>query len=95
MPKYVFVINGKNFRMNFAGKVQRVGFHATRRAEGRNVAAAEKTIFDSIKKELHRQILNDRNDPPVLETETIHEVDSFSNELTQGTGFAWYSEGKE
>lgn len=95
MPKYVFVINGKNFKMNFNAKIQRVGFRTTRRLEAKNVRAAEKAAHDMIKNELKRQILNERNDPPVLETETIHEVDSFSNELTQGKGFAWYVEEDE
>lgn len=95
MPKFAFVINGQNFKMNFEGKTQKVGFFATRRVENDDVDAAEKVALDSVRSEFGSLVLNDRDDPPVMYIENIYEVDSFDDDPVPGEGATWYIENDE
>jgi len=95
MAKYAFVINGENFKMKFEGKVQYVGFFTTRRVEENDIEVAETLAFDSIRSELEGLVLNDHDDPPMLITDNIYEVESFKGELVPGKGFTWYIEDED
>ena len=95
MPKYTFIINGQNFKMKFDDNVQCSGFFTTRRVEEKDVEIAEKLALDSIRTELEGLVLNDRDDPPMLYTDQIFEVESFEGEPVPGEGFTWYDEKEE
>jgi len=95
MPKYIFVINGQNFKINFEGKIQKVGFYTTRRINNNDVGTAEKVALDLIRAELDGLVLNDRVDQPVVYVESVREVESFEGDLVPGSGFTWYDETNE
>jgi len=95
MPKFVFVINGQNFKMKFEGNIQKVGFYTTRRVENDDIDAAERLALDSIRTELEDLVLNDRNDPPMMYIESIYEVESFEDYPVPGEGATWYVENDD
>ena len=95
MPKYVFVINGQNFKVRFEDNIQNLGSYTTRQIEEDRVDKAEKLALDSIRAELKDLVLNDREDPPMLYIESVNEVGSFEDYPVPGDGCTWYDENKE
>jgi hypothetical protein len=93
MAKYVFIINGQNFKVSWTGgKVETLGFYTARRIEHDDLETAENLAMESIREELRKIVLNKPDDTPNLNVDEIYEVEDFGDELVPGKGFTWYEE---
>ena len=88
------LVNGRNFLLNLDGGPRKLGFYAARFVEARDAEGAEHAAVDLIRGDaaLRGNVLNSRDDPPMLYAEEIEEVGGSGAD--DGGGFSWYAEGE-
>jgi hypothetical protein len=94
MSKYRVLINGENFLLNFDGRLEKVGFYVTRVVEARKPDEAELAAVDLVREDsrLKDNVLNERDDPPMLYADEIEEMEE--SEENVDTGFSWFTDGE-
>jgi hypothetical protein len=96
MSKYRVLINGETFLLNFDGQPQKLGFYVTRVFDAQSPNEAEFAAVDSVREDSHLKgnVLNERDDPPMLYAEEIEEIEESNREENVNTGFSWYTDGE-
>jgi hypothetical protein len=89
-------MTGENFLLNFDGQLQKLGFYVTRVVDAQNPEEAELAAVALIRADsrLEGNVLNERDDPPMLYAEEIEEIERSKAEKNVNTGFSWYPEGE-
>jgi hypothetical protein len=90
------LINGENFLLNYDGQLQKLGFYVSRVVDAQNPDDAELAAVDLVREDsrLKGNILNERDDPPMLYAEEIEEIEESHAEKNVNTGFSWYTDGE-
>ena len=90
------MLEGKNFLIEYEGKIQKHGFYTTRYIEAENLEEAELKAVETIKsdKKLIDSVKNERTDAPMIYLEEISELETFENVNPPGTGYTFYIEDK-
>jgi hypothetical protein len=96
MSKYRVLIHGDNFLLHFDGQLQKVGFYVSRVVDALNPDEAELVAVDVVREDprLKDNVLNERDDPPMLRTEEVEEIEESDSEKNVDTGLSWYREGE-
>lgn len=96
MSKYLVLINGGNFLLNFDGQLRKLGFYAARVVDAQNPEEAELAAVDLVREDsgLQGNVLNEPDDPPMLYAEEIKEIEESDAQKNINTGFSWYTEGE-
>ena len=96
MNKYRALINGENFLLNFDGQLQKVGFYVTRVVYVQNPAEAELAAVNLVREDsrLKDNVLNERDDPPMLYADETEEIEESEGEENVDTGFSWFTDGE-
>ena len=91
MPKYRVQIDAKNFLVNMDGATAKYGFITYRFVDAPDPVAAENSAVQMIRddQELRDLVLNDKNDPPVMDVEEIAEIES-ADASPEQPGRVWY-----
>lgn len=78
MGWYLTLINGRNFRLDFDGKVGRYGFYQTVLVQAADLAEAETNAIAIVKgdEELQELVKNEQSDPPMLCMDSYQELDA-------------------
>lgn len=94
MPKYQVEINGRNFLVDFEGRVAKHGFFTTRCVDAADPAVAENAAVQMIREtqQLRDLVHNTSGDPPIMEVTQIVELESFDGIENREPGFVWYVE---
>ena len=87
MPIYYVIVWGRNCLLEYDGRVQRLGFFATRSLVAANAATAAKTAIDSVRSEFEGCLLNPPDAPPVFAIEEIAEADELRGPNKGATGY--------
>jgi hypothetical protein len=92
MPKYRVQIDAKNFLLNLDGATAKYGFITYRVVDAPDPAAAENSAVQMIRDdhELRDLVLNEKNDPPVMDVEEIVEVETVDDASQGQPGRVWY-----
>ena len=92
MKKYQVLLEGKNFLIEYEGKLQKHGFYTTRYIEAENPEEAELKAVEAIKsdKKLIESVKNYRADAPMIYLEEISELETFENVKPPGSGYSFY-----
>lgn len=95
MSKYRVLLNGRNFLLNLDGRARKLGFYATRFVDAHDAEGAEKAAVDLLREDatLKGEVLNSRDDPPMLYADEVEEVGGPGAD-ERGGGFSWYAEGE-
>jgi hypothetical protein len=91
MPWFRALVRGENFLVDVNGETKRFGFYTTRFIEADAIENAEIAAVEAIRgdKELRHTALNERNDPPLVFVEEIHEI--LKTEIpSASTGFTFF-----
>jgi hypothetical protein len=77
MAWYLASINGRNFLLDFDGKIARYGFYQAVLVQGADLAEAETNAIGFVKsdEELQQLVKNERTDPPMLFLDSYQELD--------------------
>ncbi|MCA1592796.1 MAG: hypothetical protein LC754_09135 [Acidobacteria bacterium] len=96
MSKYRVLINGENFLLNFDRQLQKLGFYVTRVVDARNPEEAELAAVNLVREDsrLKDNVLNERDDPPMLYADEIEEIEESEGEENVDTGFSWFTDGE-
>lgn len=91
MPKYHVQIDAKNFLVNMDGVTAKYGFITYRFVDAPDPGAAANSAVQMIREDqdLRGLVLNDKDDPPVMDVEEIAEVESI-DALQVQPGRIWY-----
>ena len=94
MSKYRVLINGQNLLLNLDGSPRKLGFYTTRFVDARNPEEAEDVAVELIREDaaLKGNVLNGRDDPPMLYADEVEEIGVSDDDDSLGTGFSWYAE---
>jgi hypothetical protein len=96
MPHYRVKLAGENFRLNFEGKVMKLGFFTTRLVEASDKPQAELNAVQLIREDHKLEgVLNERADPPMIYCEGIEEIEPFDPASVVQLGFTFYPEEAE
>ena len=92
MKKYRVMLNGKNFKINSDGKLEKFGFYTTRWVQADNPQEAELKAVSLVRedKSLKASICNESSDPPVIYLDELTEIDSFDGINVPGAGYSLY-----
>jgi hypothetical protein len=96
MSKYRVLINGEDFLLNFDGQLQKLGLYVTRVVDAQNPDEAELAAVDLVREDsrLRGNILNERDDPPMLYAEEVEEIEESDGAENVNTGFSWFTDGE-
>ena len=91
MPKYRVQIDAKNFLINMDGVTTKYGFITWRCVDAPDPVVAENAAVQMIREdqELRRIVLNEKNDPPVMDVVEIAAIDSIDPSQPP-PGRIWY-----
>jgi hypothetical protein len=93
MPYYRVKLAGENFRLNFEGKVMKLGFFTTRLVEASDKPHAELNAVQLIREDHKLEgVLNERADPPMIYCEGIEEIEPLDLASVVQLGFTFYPE---
>lgn len=89
-------MNGENFLLNSDGQLQKLGFYVTRIVEAQNPEEAELAAVDLVREDsrLKGNVLNERDDPPMLYADEIEEIEISDGAENVNTGFSWFTDGE-
>jgi hypothetical protein len=90
MAWYRAMLRGENFFLRLAGEIKRMGFYTTRWIEASSSEDAENRAIELIRSdaELRPQVLNAKNDPPMVYIEELAEVEEHDvPDIQQGFSF--------
>ena len=92
MKNYRVKLNGKNFKIELEGKIEKLGFYTTRWVQADNIQEAELKAVNLVRedKSLAASIRNERSDPPVIYPDGLTEIDNFDGINVPGTGYSFY-----
>jgi len=92
MKKYQALLEGKNFLIEYEGKIQKHGFYTTRYIEAENTEEAELKAVETIKndKTLIESVKNERTDEPMIYLKELYELETFEDVSPPGTGYSFY-----
>ena len=78
MQKYLLVIRGENFLVDFDNRAAKHGFMTNIYLEAGDAVEAETLAINSLREdeELTQMILNPNEDPPTLHCDEIYELDN-------------------
>jgi hypothetical protein len=96
MSKYRVLLNGENFLLNFDGQLQKLGFYVTRVVVAQNPDEAELAAVNLVREDsqLKDNVLNERDDPPMLYAEEVEEIEESVIAENVNTGFSWFTDGE-
>ena len=93
MALYSVTIRGENFCLKLNGEPARLGFYTTRFVEAGSVREAEYAAIDLLRADDKLQdVLNDKDDPPMMFVEEIEEIETEEGEIPTQHGFAFYAD---
>lgn len=94
MSRYRVLLHGRNFLLKLDGTPRKLGFYATRFVDARDAGGAEHAAVDLLREDaaLKGNVLNGRDDSPMLYAEEVEEVGG-AGAADNGGGFSWYAEG--
>ena len=98
MPKYRILIHGKNFLVKSGKKDPgKVSFDTIRYVEAENEKAAEAKALEIIRSDAHlrQNVLNTKEDPPLIYVDSVDEVQEFDKDNPITTAFRFYPEEEE
>ena len=97
MKKYSVLIHGSNFLIRLDGKIERMGFYTTRYVEAEDTALADFKAVELIQNddELNQSVFNTPDNPPVLYSEEITELETFKGINVPGGGYSFYRDVEE
>ena len=73
-----------------------MGFYVTRVVEARNPDEAELAAVNLVREDSHLKgnVLNERDDPPMLYADEIEEIEKSVGAENVNTGFSWFTDGE-
>jgi hypothetical protein len=94
MKKYRIMLQGKGLLMDMGNGPARQGFLTTRYVEAESPEKAEVAAADLVRNdsELRTAILNEKNDPPMIYSVEVVELESFEAISVPGKGYGFYPE---
>jgi hypothetical protein len=97
MKKYRLLMKGRNFLINADGKQEKHGFHQNIFIDADSPRQAELSAASTIwhDEELQKAILNPEDDPPVIQLDTIWELDILDDVSQVETGRTFFIEKKK
>ncbi|MBI5232910.1 MAG: hypothetical protein HY880_00995 [Deltaproteobacteria bacterium] len=92
MKNYRVKLNGKNFKMELEGKIEKLGFYAARWVQADNIQEAEIKAVNLVRedKSLGAAIRNEMSDSPMIYIDSLTEIDNFDGIDVPGTGYSFY-----
>jgi hypothetical protein len=92
MMKKMFkvLLRGENFLVESGGSIQKLGFFATRFVQAGSESEAELLAVAVVKGDagLAKAVLNERNDPPMINIEEVKPLDAPDG---PGSGYSFFS----
>ena len=94
MKKYRVILNGRNFKIESDGKLQKVGFYTTRWVQAETPQAAELEAIDLVRQDssLKVAIRNLSDDPPMIYLDALSQIESFDGISLPGSGYSFYQD---
>ena len=92
--KYIVMLEGRNFILDYGGEPTRFGFSTTRHVEAADPEEAERRAIQDVRGDdrWNASLLNDPSNPPhVTMTRTI-EVESFDLDRSPELGYIFYED---
>jgi hypothetical protein len=97
MNKYRVTIHGQNYLIRLDDLVERMGFYTTRYVQAENKEIAELKAVEHIQNDdkLNQVVLNAPDNPPLINSEEVLELDSFKGINPPGAGYSFYRYGDD
>lgn len=94
LKKYIVMLEGRNFILDYEGQPTRFGFSTTRHVEAADPEEAGRRAIEEVREDdrLNAPLLNDPSNPPrVTMTRTV-EVESFDFDRSPELGYIFYED---
>ncbi len=95
MAIFQLLINGENLLLEVDGERRKMGFYTTRIVSAPDSESAGQSAIASLRNELRQDLLNSRDDQPVMSVEESQELHKAEAAEQDATGIAWYEEDDE
>jgi hypothetical protein len=90
MPRFRFLLEGRNALVELDGELRRMGFYVTRSADGHTLDEAKARVLEELSEEISGKSLNERSNPVVFQV-AEHKRMWFWQEVPDVLpGFAWF-----
>jgi len=92
--KYIVLLEGRNFILDYEGKPTRFGFSTTRHVEAADPEEAGRRAIEDVLADdrLNASLLNDPSNPPRVTTTRTIEVESFASDPSPDLGYIFYED---
>jgi hypothetical protein len=92
--KYIVMLEGRNFILDYEGEPTRFGFSTTRHVEAADPEEAEQRAIQDVQRDdqLNASLLNDPSNPPRVTMTRAIEVESFESDRSPELGYIFYQD---
>jgi hypothetical protein len=92
--KYIVMLEGRNFILDYEGEPTRFGFSTTRHVEAADPEEAERRAIQNVHGDdrLNASLLNDPSNPPRVTVARTTEVESFDSDRSPELGYIFYED---
>ena len=92
--KYIVMLEGRNFILDYEGEPTRFGFSTTRHVEAADPEEAEHRAIQDVRgdDQLNESLLNDPSNPPRVTMTRAIEVESFDSDRSPEFGYIFYED---
>ena len=92
--KYIVMLEGRNFILDYEGEPTRFGFSTTRHVEAADPEEAERRAIQDVRgdDQLNGSLLNDPSNPPRVTMTRAIEVESFDSDRSPELGYIFYED---
>ena len=92
--KYIVMLEGRNFILDYEGEPTRFGFSTTRHVEAADPGEAEQRAIQDVRSDdqLNASLLNDPSNPPRVTMTRSIEVESFGSDRSPELGYIFYQD---
>jgi hypothetical protein len=92
--KYIVMLEGRNFILDYEGEPTRFGFSTTRHVEAADPEEAEQRAIQDVRRDdqLNASLLNDPSNPPRVTMTRAIEVESFESDRSPELGYIFYQD---
>ena len=92
--KYIVMLEGRNFILDYEGEPTRFGFSTTRHVEAADPEEAERRAIQDVRSDdrLNTSLLNDPSNPPRVTVTRSIEVESFDSDRSPELGYIFYED---
>jgi hypothetical protein len=92
LRKYQVRLQGGNVLMSIDGLRKHCGFFTTRFVEATNQSEASEIALRHVEQEISNIAIAQDIIQPIIEVETVIELESFGRNSVPGSGYSWYEE---